>query len=133
MNNIYIYNITSKAQSIYDLGIRVPAKSSVCLNKFNNLTEKMIQDSLESGTLFQKINKKVLYLTDKRINNVVSTNIEISTLPILINKVTTSAQPIKNYNLENLSFSEEQLNDDEFIKEFLEQEEQMWNNNKKIK
>ncbi len=133
MNNIYIYNITSKAQSIYDLGIRVPAKSSVCLNKFNNLTEKMIQDSLQSGTLFQKINKKILYRTDKSINNVVQTNIEISTLPILINKVTTSAQPIKNYNLENLSFSEEQLNDDEFIKEFLEQEEQMWNNNKKIK
>jgi hypothetical protein len=132
MNKIYIYNITSKAQSIYDLGIRVPAKSSVCLNKFNNLTEKMIQDSLESGTLFQKINNKILYRTDKNINNAVDTKIEVSTLPTLVNKVTTSAKPVKNFNLENLSFSEEQLNDDEFIKEFLEQEEQMWNN-KKIK
>lgn len=124
---IYVYNPTKKDQSIYDLNVKVPAKSSICLSKLNHLSEELINSSIESGTLFNKIKNKLLFVTDKSITHNVDNLFEVSKLPVIINKVTTSAKPVKNYDLSNMNFSDEQLNDDEFIKEFLEQEEQIWN------
>lgn len=124
---IYVYNPTKKDQTIYDLMVKVPAKSSVCLSKLNHLNDEQIKKSIVQGTLFNKIKSKMLFVTDKSISHHLEDSLELSKLPVLINKVTTSAKPVKNYDLSNMNFSEDQLNDDEFIKEFLEQEEQMWN------
>jgi hypothetical protein len=124
---IYAYNPTKKDQTIYDLNVKVPAKSSICLSRLNHLSEELINKSISEGTLSSKIKNKFLFITNKSISHDVDNLIEVSKLPVIINKVTTSAKPVKNYDLSNMNFSDEQLNDDEFIKEFLEQEEQTWN------